>query len=188
MKRILVAFLFLISFSQLSFGQDGYLPLDDKKNAVYSDLGSMEQTKDGLFQNAQKWVVKSFGNYENAVDQEDRAAGKLVIKTYAPISSPSFEYLRFTMTVTCSDNKYLANITDLEGIAKTQTVTRLGQKQNDAILEKSIVVKTETNRKKKTVAENLLNEAKADNENINQVMFGLLTSLKQTMLSKGDGE
>lgn len=188
MKRILVVFLFLISVSQFSFGQDGYLPLDAKKNAVYSDVGSMEQTKDGLFGNAQKWVVKSFGNYENAVDQEDRAGGKLVVKTYAPISSPSFEYLRFTMTITCSDNKYLASITELEGIAKTQTVTRLGQQQNDAILEKSMVVKTETNRKKKTIAENMLNEAKADNDRVNQVMFSLLASLKQTMLSKGEGE
>jgi hypothetical protein len=187
-KRIFVVCLFFISISQFSFGQDGYLPLDDKKNAVYSDVGAMEQTKDRLFQNSQKWVVKSFGNYENAVDQEDRAGGKLVIKTYAPISSPSFEYLRFTMTITCSDNKYLASISELEGIAKTQSVTRLGQKQNDAILEKSIVVKTETNRKKKTIAENLLNEAKADNDNINQVMFSLLASLKQAMLLKGESE
>lgn len=184
MKRIFVALLILISVSQSGFGQDEFLPLDDKKNAVYSDVGTLEQTQDDLFQNAQKWVAQSFGNYSNAVAQEDRAAGKLVVKTYARVSSPSFEYVRFTMTITCSDNKYLATINELEGIATSQTVTRLGQKQNEDILQKSVILKTETNKKKKTIAGNLLNEAKADNNHVNQVMFSLLASLKQTMLTK----
>lgn len=184
MKRIFVVFLFFISISRFSYGQDGFLPLDDKKNAVYSDVATLEQSQDALFQNAQQWVVQSFGNYENAVAREDRAGGKLVLNTYAPVSSPSFEYLRFTMTITCHNNKYFAVISELEGIAKSQTVTRLGQKQNEDISRKSVLVKTETNRKKRIIAENLLNESKADSENVNQVMFSLLASLKQSMLAK----
>lgn len=181
MKRIFVAFLFLLSVTNFSFGQEGVLPLDSKNNAVYSDVGSVQLTKDVLFQNAQKWVVKTFGNYENAVASEDRASGKLVLNTYAPISSAAYEYLRLTMTIVCQDNKYQVSVTDLEGIAKSQSITRLGKRQNDAIQEKSVLVKTESNRKKKAVEENELEEMKSDNNRVNDTVYGLLASLKQTI-------
>jgi len=185
-KRIFVAFLFLISVNHFSFGQEGILPLDSKSNAVYSDLGSVQLTKDILFQNAQKWVVKTFGNYENAVVTEDKASGKLVLNTYAPIQSAAYEYLRLTMTINCQDNKYQVSVTELEGIAKSQTITRLGKRQNDAIQEKSVLVKTESNRKKKTVAENELEEMKLDNDRVNDTVYGLLASLKQMMVSDAE--
>jgi hypothetical protein len=60
-------------------------------------------------------------------------------------------------------------------------VTALGQRQNDEVLEKSILLKTEGNRKKKAVAEELLKQGKTDNDQINQAMYNLLASLKVSM-------
>jgi len=183
-RKTLVGFLCLFFIHYSGFGQDGNLPLDEQKNAVYSDVASLEQTKNVLFENAQKWVVKSFGNYENAVDSQDKASGKLVIKTYAPITSAAYEYLRFTMTIRCEENKYQVVVNDLEGIAKSQRITRLGKRQNDAILEKAVLVKTESSRRKKAVVENELEEMKADNERVSQTIYSLMASLKQIMIEK----
>ncbi|WP_159473169.1 DUF4468 domain-containing protein [Dyadobacter sp. 3J3] len=183
MKKIQFLFVILFLVSFYGFGQDGYLPLDNQKKIVYTDVATPEKSKDVLFLNAQKWVVKTFGNYENAVTSENKQAGKLVLKSYTPIGSPSFEYLRYSMTIDCEDNKYRVTITDLEGISKSQTVTALGKKQNDEILEKEILLKTESGRKKKSIAEEALNQAKIDNDQINQAMYGLLASLKLGMTS-----
>lgn len=184
MKKFLVAFLFLSLLNHFSFGQEGNLPLDSKNEAAYSDVGSLNKSKDLLFQSAQKWVVKSFGNYENAVSGEDRPVGKLILKTYAPINSAAYEYLRFTMTINCQDGKYQATVSELEGIAKSQTITALGKRQNDAITQKAVLIKTESNRKKKSQAENELEEMKSDNERVNDTVYGLLASLKQSMLGE----
>ena len=183
MKRNLVAFLFLISIHHVSFGQEGTLPLDSKNNASFSDLGSVKKPKDVLFQDAQKWVVKTFGNYENAVASANKEDGKLVLSTYAPVSSAAYEYLRMTMIIDCRDENYKVSVTDLEGIAKSQTITRLGKRQNDAIHEKAVLVKTESNRKKKTIAENELEEMKSDNDRVSETVYSLLASLKQMMVS-----
>lgn len=167
----------------MSFGQEGILPLDSKNNAVYSDVGAVQHSRDVLFSNAQKWVVKTFGNYENAVVKEDRSNGKLVLNTYAPISSAAYEYLRLTISIDCQDNKYSVLMTDLEGIAKSQTIKRLGKRQNDEIQEKSVLVKTESNRKQKALAENELNEMRSDNNSVNDAVYGLMASLKQMMIA-----
>ena len=184
MKKFLVAFLFLSLLNHFSFGQEGNLPLDSNNDAAYSDVGSLKQTKDLLFQNAQKWVVKSFGNYENAVASEDRSGGKLILKTYAPINSAAYEYLRFTMTITCQDDKYQVIVNELEGIAKSKTITRLGKKQNDAITQKAVLIKTESNRKKRSQSENELAEMSSDNERVSDTVYSLLASLKQSMLAE----
>ena len=126
------------------------------------------------------------GIIENAVVSDDRQSGKLVLKTYTPVSSPSFEYLRYSMTINCEDNKYRVTINDVEGISKSQTVTALGKKQNDEVLEKEILLKTESGRKKKSVAEAALNQAKTDNDQINQAMYSLLASLKLVMTTDGN--
>lgn len=162
------------------------MPLDNQKKIVYTDVATLEKSKDDLYQNAQKWVVKTFGNYENAVASDDKQSGKLVLKSYTPISSPSFEYLRYTMTVHCENNKYRVTINDVEGISKSQSVTPLGKRQNEEILEKEILLKTESNRKKKSIAEEALNQAKIDNDQINSAMYGLLASLKLAMSADGD--
>ena len=186
MRKIQLSFLLLILVNFCSFGQDGFLPLDNQKKIVYTDVATLEKSKDVLFQNAQKWVVKTFGNYENAVASEDRESGKLVLKSYSPISSPSFEYLRYTLTIDCQPNKYNVTINEVEGISKSQTVTPLGKKQNDEIQEKEILSKTESGKKKKFIAEEALNQAKVDNDQINQAMYSLLASLKLSMTSDGD--
>lgn len=186
MKKIPFFVVKLILVSFCSFGQDGYLPLDNQKKIVYSDVATLEKSKNLLFQNAQKWVVKTFGNYENAVASENKQSGKLILKSYTPISSPSFEYLRYTMTVDCEDNKYHVTINELEGISKSQSVTALGKRQNDEILEKEILLKTESSRKKKSIAEETLNQAKTDNDQINQAMYSLLASLKLGMSVDAD--
>jgi hypothetical protein len=185
-KKLHFTFLLLVLIPFCSFGQDGFLPLDSNKKIIYSDVAAVEKSREALFQNAQKWVVKTFGNYENAVIQEDKQSGKLVLKSYSPVSTASFEYLRFTMTIDCQDNKYQVVINDVEGISKSQTVTALGTKQNDEVVEKSILLKTESNRKKKSATEELLNHTKTDNDQINNAMYSLLASLKLSMSAEGD--
>jgi hypothetical protein len=183
-KKLRFCLLLLLCVPFKGFGQDGYLPLDNKRQIIYSDVATVGKSREVLFQDAQKWVVKTFGNYANAVSQEDKPSGKLVLNSYTPVSSPSFEYLRFVMTIDCHENKYLVTISNVEGISKSQTVTALGQKQNDEVLEKSILLKTEGNRKKKAIAEELLKQGQADNDQINQAMYNLLASLKVSMSSE----
>ncbi|MCF0058637.1 DUF4468 domain-containing protein [Dyadobacter sp. CY356] len=186
MKKVQLLLLILSLVSFRSFGQDGYLPVDNQKKVVYTDVASLEKTKDVLYQNAQKWVVKTFGNYQNVVVSENKQSGKLVLNSYTPVSTPSFEYLRYTLIVDCEDNKYHVTINEVEGISKSQTVTSIGKKQNDEILEKEILLKTESGRKKKSIAEEALKQAKVDNDQINQAMYGLLASLKLAMSADGD--
>ena len=181
MKKLHVTFFLSLLIHFCSFGQDGLLPLDSKKKIVYTDVATVEKSKDILFQNAQKWVVKTFGNYENAVAQEDKQSGKLVINSYFPVSASSFEYLRFIMNVDCQDGKYQVMIHDVEGISKSQTVTALGSKQNDEVLEKTILLKTETSHKKKAAAEKNLKETMTDNDQVNNAMYSLMASLKLSM-------
>jgi hypothetical protein len=180
-KKLHLTFFLFLLIHFCSLGQDSLLPLDSKKKIAYNDVATVEKPREILFQNAQKWVVKTFGNYENAVAQEDKQSGKLVINSYYPVSAAAFEYVRFTMTVDCQDNKYQVMVHDVEGISKSQTVTALGPKQNDEVLEKTILLKTETNHKKKAVAENILKQTMADNDQINNAMYSLMASLKLSM-------
>jgi hypothetical protein len=180
-KKLHLTFFLFLFIQFCSFGQDGLLPLDSRKKIVYTDVATVEKSRDILFQNAQKWVVKTFGNYENAVAQEDKQSGKLVIKSYFPVSAAFYEYVRFTMTIDCQDRKYQVMIHDVEGISKSQTVTALGSKQNDEVLEKTILLKTETSHKKKSVAEKNLKQAMNDNDQINNAMYSLMASLKLSM-------
>ncbi|TDE17392.1 DUF4468 domain-containing protein [Dyadobacter psychrotolerans] len=169
--------LFFVSFNCL--GQDGLLPIDTRKQVYYSDLVNTDKTKDELYKIAQNWVTRKFGNYDIAVTFQDAAAGKLVINSYVPVKHSLYDHIRFDLTIICKDNNYQASIEKLDGIAQTRSPKRLGPSENDAIAEKSMAVKTETNRKKKQGSELLLQKQQADNDQVNAAMYKLLASLKE---------
>lgn len=173
---LIVAGLLLVSFT--GFGQNGFLPVDAAKKVVYADRASVPIGKDKIYQLAQQWVAKSFGNYANAVESENKETGRLTLRTYAPVNSARFEYVRFVMTITCEEQQYRAVIDQVEGVSKSQSVMALGPRENDLVKEKEVLLNAEGNRKKKAQLENALNEARSDNEAVNQSIYGMLSSLK----------
>jgi hypothetical protein len=180
--------LFFITFlGHQTFAQDGLLPLDSVKNILYSDSGKPDLRKMEIYKKAQEWVSKTFGNYENAVTGDSLESGKLFITSYVPVSHPQYEYVRFDLAIESEDNMYLAKISKLDGISTLRSPARLGPRENDMITAKEIAVKAETNRKKKSIAEEALRLAKAGNEAINNAMYNLLGSLKVSDTAK-DGQ
>jgi NACalpha-BTF3-like transcription factor len=183
LKNIILIVLLLIGHN--SFSQDGLLPLDANKQVVYTDSGKPELSKNEIFKKAQEWVGKTFGNYENAVTFEDPQVGKLVLTSYAPVPSLTYEYVRFDLTIECTDKQYTVRIDQLDGVSAVHSPQRLGAKDNAAIMEKEVAVKTEQNRKKRTEAEEALKNAKSDLEGINNAMYRLLSGLKVSLTSNG---
>ncbi|MCE7066121.1 DUF4468 domain-containing protein [Dyadobacter sp. CY326] len=179
---ILILFLFL---GQKCFSQQGLLPLDAKQQVLYSDSGKPNKTKDEIFKEAQNWISKTFGNYQNAVTFEDPALGKLILTSYARAASITYDYVRFDMTIECKDQQYNVQINQVDGISTLHSPVRLGAKDNDAILEKQVAVKTEQNKKKRADAENALKNAQADIEGINNAMYKLMSDLKVQLTSSG---
>ena len=175
---ILILFLFVC---QKGFSQTGLLPLDAEKNVFYSDSGKPKKSKSEIFKEAQNWISKTFGNYENAVTFEDPQLGKLILTSYAPVSGIAYEYVRFDLTIECKDEQYNVRIDKLDGISTTHSPKRLGTKDNDAVMEKEVSVKTEQTKKKRTEAETALNNAKADIESINNAMYKLMSDLKLSL-------
>ena len=180
--RILVLFL----FCQPAFCQDGFLPVDDKKNVGYSDVGRLKNTKEEIYDKAQKWAAKTLGNYENLATPEDTKSGKLVINSYTPLSHSLYDYVRFNLTIECDSNRYQARIDQLDGTSAVRTPVRFSTKENDAVTEKAMILKTETNRKKRVEAERNLKNVRADNEGINNAVYRLLAGLKAYMTAESE--
>jgi len=172
----LFAFLYIPAFSQ-----DGFLPVDDKKNVVYSDVGALTNTKEEIYDKAQRWAAMALGNYENLASPEDTKSGKLIMNSYIPLSHSLYDYLRFNVTIECDSNKYQVRVDQLDGTSAVRTPVRFGSKENDAVAEKAMILKTETNRKKRSEAEQNWKNAKADNEGINNAVYRLLAGLKEYM-------
>lgn len=166
-----------------SFSQDGVLPLDEHKQVYYSDVANPPKNKGEIYKSAQNWVIKTFGNYENAVTQQDPQSGKLAINTYVPVIHSLYDHIRFDLTLECKDNQYQARINNLDGISHIRTPARLGVKENDLVLSRSMVMKSETNRKKREEAERFLQQAKADNDEVNGAMYRVLAGLKEFVVA-----
>jgi hypothetical protein len=181
--KYLILFLFTV-ISHQTFSQDSSLPLDSAKNILYSDSGKPELSKTEIYKKAQDWVSKTFGNYENAVTGDNQESGKLLITSYLPIPHSLYEYVRFDLAIECQDHQYVARISKLDGVSTMRSPARLGARANEIITAKEIAVKAETNRKKKSMAEEALQLARADNEGINNAMYNLLGSLKVSITSK----
>ena len=184
MKKLLLILLLFIG--QKGFSQSGLLPLDAQKNVFYSDSGQPKKSKSEIFKEAQNWISKTFGNYENAVTFEDPQLGKLILTSYAPVSSITYEYVRFDLTIECKDQQYNVRIDKLDGISTTHSPVRLGVKDNDAVMEREVAVKTEQSKKKRTEAENNLKNAKADLDGINNAMFKLMSDLKLSLTASAE--
>lgn len=179
--KYLLLFSLLFAYNSC-FCQDGYLPLNEQKQIFYSDKATVQKSKDELYKSAQNWVTQTFGNYANAVTQENPQTGKLVITSYVSASTSLYDHVRFDLTIDCSDKQYRARIEKPEGISQIRTPVRLSVKENDAVLAKEIIMKSETNRKKRAEAEEVLQTVKADNDAVNNAMYMLLAGLKQFMI------
>lgn len=173
--------LLLFVFKNVS-AQDGLLPLDADKNIYYADSGQPKLSKAEQYKKVQEWVVKSFGNYQNAVSFEDSLGGVLRITSYVPAIHARYAYIRFDLTVTCEDNQYRADIKNLDGISTVHSPERLGSKENEAIKAGEVLIKAENNRKTKVKLEDDLKLLKADNEGINTAMYNLLATLKRSII------
>jgi hypothetical protein len=176
--------LLILLVSNVVYGQTGILPLDELKQASYSDRVAPQKMQAAIYKDVQDWITDTFGSYENAVTKQDPESGSLVINTYTPVSTSLYDYIRFDLTIICRDNHYEARISNLDGTALHRTPIRLGIKENNLVAEKEMAVKTESNRKKRTEAELALERAKADNDNINNAMFKVLASLKEFLVNE----
>ena len=150
MKYLSLLLLLLVCHS--GFCQDGYLPLNEQKQVYYSDVATLHKSKDEIYQSAQKWVSNTFGNYENAVTSEEPQIGKLMINSYIPVITSLYDYIRFDLVFECKDNQYQVRIDKLDGISPVRSPVRISSKENDAVLAKEMVIKTEPIRKKREEA------------------------------------
>ena len=183
--KYIALLLLLLSFYN-GFGQDGLLPLDKDKNVFYTDQGKVDKPRAAIYKSTQNWISTTFGNYENAVKQDDPQSGKLVMSSYVPVSSSSYEYVRFNLAIDCEDNKYQVRIDKLDGVSRLHSPERLGVKNNDLVVSKEHALKTENNRKNRTEAEEAFKTAQMDNDAVNTAMFKLLASLKQSITAANE--
>ncbi|SDD84311.1 protein of unknown function [Dyadobacter soli] len=168
----------LLTAATHTFAQDGRLPLDSKNNISYTDSGQPKSGKAELHQKIRAWVDKKFGNAQNAITSDDTQAGIILITSYIPVIHSDYQYIRFDLGVQYKDNQYEARITTLDGVSALHSPVRLGAKENDNIVAKEQIIKTESNRKKRKDAELALQTAKADNDGINTTLYNLLADLK----------
>jgi hypothetical protein len=168
----------LLAAATHAFGQDGRLPLDAKNNISYTDSGQPKLGKTELHQKIKSWADKKFGNAQNAITSDDTEAGIVLITSYIPVIHSEYQYVRFDLGVQYKDNQYDARITTLDGVSAEHSPVRLNGKENDNIVAKEQIVKTESSRKKRKEAETALQIAKADNDGINTSLYNLLADLK----------
>jgi len=182
LKTLKVVILFL--FCQPAFCQDGLLPVNEQKNVVYSDVARLQKTRDEIYQKALKWAEKTLGNFENSATEAEARSGTMLINSYVPVKHSLYDYVRLDFTFHCSDNQYQVKIDQLDGTSPIRTPVRLSSKDNDAVTEKAMILKTETNRKKREEAEKMWQNAKADNDGINSAIYKLLANLKEYMTAE----
>ncbi|HEV7379233.1 MAG TPA: hypothetical protein VGN64_05525 [Dyadobacter sp.] len=181
MKYFILSALLFISAS--AFAQDGKLPLDDRKNATYTDQSTNQKGKEQNFELATKWISGTVGNLENAVVKQDKQAGVLLINTYVPVQTSLYDYIRFDLNFTFTDQGYQVKITNLDGTSQLRTPARLGINENNLVIENEMLFKKETNKKKRSEIQEQLDQAKADNDRINSAMFKVLANLKEFIAS-----
>jgi hypothetical protein len=179
--KYILSFLILFIASQVS-AQDGLFPLDQEKNIQYLDSGQPSRSKDEIYKKMQEWISKTFGNYQNAVSFEDPEAGKIRVTSYVPVIHAKYAYVRFDLTISCSDNQYEARITNLDGVSAIHSPEHLTAKDNELISAKEVMVKAENNKKKRGELEEELKLLKADNDGINTAMYNMLASVKQSAI------
>jgi hypothetical protein len=179
-KYFIVSLLLFIGVN--AFGQNGWLPLNERNEVHYADIGKFNTSTATLYRTTQNWISATFGNYENAVAFQDSASGKLVVSSYLPLNEHTlYQYVRFNLTINCDENGYRARIHELDGITPLHTATRISRKENLAVTVKELALKTETSAKKRSAVAREVELLKAGNESINVAMYHLLASLKVYM-------
>lgn len=181
LKYFLLSVLLLLS--GITYSQDGRLLLDANKKATYTDKSSTQKSKEECFKIAQMWVTDTFGNYENAVVKQDPQSGLLAINSYVPVQTSLYDYIRFDLALTATNQGYQVTITNLDGTSQLRSPARLGLNENNLVTEKEVLFKTETNKKKKADLQQQLDQAKTDNDRVNEAMFKVLASLKEYIAS-----
>lgn len=182
MKRILFLILAIwILPKNNSFGQEYLLPIDSTSGQVkYVRIAESLNNQLVLFKNAQKWVSKTFNNYKAVVHTENPDVGLLVLKTRYPIPKPDFlkytDYIFYTITIECKDQKFRITIDDFikKAALTSQEDTMDFPVDNDLVVEKP-----NSNQDKERLARyRAVNELL--NIEINETLNSLIEALKET--------
>ncbi|WP_247235404.1 DUF4468 domain-containing protein [Telluribacter sp. SYSU D00476] len=102
-------------FSYISYAQDAVLPTDSSTGEViYTEVVEVENSKETLFKNAQKWIAKSYGDYKSVIQLEDKDRGRLIFKGISDIDRGLFKHIRYVVTIDVKDNAYRCKIANIE--------------------------------------------------------------------------
>lgn len=115
MKKVIV---YMFLFISIGINAQIKFPIDSITGKVaYTGVVSNSITKPNLFSNAKTWITKSFLDYKNVIQFEDKESGKLVLTGSSFITSYIDKYgardLNCTITIECKNSKYKYYISDI---------------------------------------------------------------------------
>ncbi len=132
MKKIVFLLFFIASISMNCKSQNFSLPIDSTGDVSYQEVVNSNLSKDQLYANAQEWIAKTFGDYKNVIQFEDKKNGKLILKgtsyvkhyvevNIAGMNISNSERIQFTLTIECRDNKYRYTLDNIFVIFSTSS-------------------------------------------------------------------
>jgi hypothetical protein len=113
----------LIIIANSSHAQEILFPVTASGEIEFAEVVEVNNTKTKLFSNAKEWIAKTYGDYKVVVQFEDPVDGKIIIKgkSKVPLNvTSSTEYVYYTITIECRDNKYRYKIGDLSLLGTTE--------------------------------------------------------------------
>lgn len=117
MRKVLL--IILIALSKISYAQIS-LPIDSATNKVsYSEVIQVDGvSKDELFTRARTWCAKTFTSNKDALQMDDRQAGRLIANGSSiqrfqyTITSIDF-WLKYSLSIAVKDGKYRYEVTNI---------------------------------------------------------------------------
>ncbi len=116
-----ILILILISTITVNSQELEKFPKDDNGNTVFKEIVESKLKQKILFSNAKIWISKTFGNYNDVVQFEDDKDYKIILKGRSDIPISNIinfaliekDYLTYTITIECKENKYRYIIDDI---------------------------------------------------------------------------
>lgn len=118
MRKILFFVLFI---TNVSYAQINEFRISSDGNIDIEEIVELNVPKDVLYQNAQEWIVQTFGDYKSVIQFEDKENFKLIMKGFTPIEHVWYnnlggktkEEMSYTIAIECKDGKYRYKISDI---------------------------------------------------------------------------
>ena len=142
MKKIF----FLFVFAHIASGmcaqvfQKLSLSTENFAGDTYSVVRTDSLNNPQKFLNAKQWLARTFADYKKAVEFEDEASGKIVVKSMLPVSksmdddNTNITYeptLMFTLTIDVKPDKYRLKFDDMKVSVTRVERTPLGSKRSN---------------------------------------------------------